>query len=87
MISYIFLVYRNILSLMNTFDLPERNITGDNYDAVLQKLNLTYPEVIKDLNLETCNLNALLSEVCLLYIGRHGIHFFCQITNILCVAL
>ncbi|MGH0173160.1 UNVERIFIED_CONTAM: hypothetical protein FKN15_064888 [Acipenser sinensis] len=53
---------RNILSLMNTFDLPERNITGDNYDAVLQKLNLTYPEVIKDLNLETCNLNALLSE-------------------------
>ncbi|KAK1172254.1 sodium-dependent neutral amino acid transporter B(0)AT1-like [Acipenser oxyrinchus oxyrinchus] len=53
---------RNILSLMNTFDLPERNITGDNYDAVLKKLNLTYPEVIKDLNLETCNLNALLSE-------------------------
>ncbi|MGH0144539.1 UNVERIFIED_CONTAM: hypothetical protein FKN15_003580 [Acipenser sinensis] len=53
---------RNILSLMNTFDLPERNITADNYDKVLEKLNLTYPEVIKNLNLETCNLDAFLSE-------------------------
>ncbi|RXM35525.1 Sodium-dependent neutral amino acid transporter B(0)AT1 [Acipenser ruthenus] len=53
---------RNILSLMNTFDLPERNITADNYDKVLENLNLTYPEVIKNLNLETCNLDAFLSE-------------------------
>ncbi|KAK1173429.1 sodium-dependent neutral amino acid transporter B(0)AT1-like [Acipenser oxyrinchus oxyrinchus] len=53
---------RNILSLMNTFDLPERNITADNYDKILENLNLTYPEVIKNLNLETCNLDAFLSE-------------------------
>lgn len=54
---------RNILSLLNTFDLPEGNVTESNYDQVLHNLNGTYPEVIQGLNLKTCDLNSFLSEV------------------------
>uniref|UniRef100_A0A8L0DP59 Transporter n=1 Tax=Oncorhynchus mykiss TaxID=8022 RepID=A0A8L0DP59_ONCMY len=52
----------NILALLNTFDLPEGNVTESNYDQVLQSLNGTYPEVIQGLNLKTCDLNTFLSE-------------------------
>uniref|UniRef100_A0A674DPM7 Transporter n=1 Tax=Salmo trutta TaxID=8032 RepID=A0A674DPM7_SALTR len=52
----------NILALLNTFDLPEGNVTESNYDQVLQSLNGTHPEVIQGLNLKTCDLNTFLSE-------------------------
>ncbi|XP_031674119.1 sodium-dependent neutral amino acid transporter B(0)AT1 isoform X4 [Oncorhynchus kisutch] len=52
----------NILVLLNTFDLPEGNVTESNYDQVLQSLNGTHPEVIQGLNLKTCDLNTFLSE-------------------------
>ncbi|XP_064883574.1 sodium-dependent neutral amino acid transporter B(0)AT1-like [Oncorhynchus nerka] len=52
----------NILTLLNTFDLPEGNVTENNYDQVLHSLNGTYPAVIQGLNLKTCDLNSFLSE-------------------------
>ncbi|XP_030639132.1 solute carrier family 6 member 19b [Chanos chanos] len=52
----------NILALLNTFDLPEGNITSSNYEEVLQTLNATNSDVIASLNLKTCDLNTFLSE-------------------------
>lgn len=54
---------RNILALMNAFDLPEGNVTTDNYDQVVTMFNSTSPDVIQTLHLKTCNLNTFLSEV------------------------
>ncbi|XP_051949427.1 solute carrier family 6 member 19a, tandem duplicate 1 [Xyrauchen texanus] len=53
---------RNILTLVNAFDLPEGNITESNYSKVLQNLNSTAPEVIWELNLKTCDMQTFLSE-------------------------
>ncbi|KAM4705264.1 sodium-dependent neutral amino acid transporter B(0)AT1 [Rhinophrynus dorsalis] len=52
----------NILALMNAFDLPEGNITQDNYDSMLNMLNHTNSEVIESLHLQTCDLNQILSD-------------------------
>ncbi|XP_061086170.1 sodium-dependent neutral amino acid transporter B(0)AT1-like [Conger conger] len=53
---------RNILALLNTFDLPEGNITESNYAQVVQSLNSTSPEIIQGLDLKPCDLNTFLSE-------------------------
>uniref|UniRef100_A0A8C1ZF39 Transporter n=1 Tax=Cyprinus carpio TaxID=7962 RepID=A0A8C1ZF39_CYPCA len=52
----------NILTLMNTFDLPEGNITESNYDGFLQHLNSTVPAVFQDLQLKTCDMQTFLSQ-------------------------
>ncbi|XP_066572084.1 sodium-dependent neutral amino acid transporter B(0)AT1 [Amia ocellicauda] len=52
----------NILTLMNTFDLSEANITEHTYKDVLGQLNSTFPAVIQNLTLKTCDLNSFLSE-------------------------
>ncbi|XP_053183553.1 solute carrier family 6 member 19b [Scomber japonicus] len=52
----------NIMSLLNVFDLAEGDITDSNYNQVLQHLNETYPEVIQEIDLKTCDLNTFLSE-------------------------
>ncbi|XP_076862785.1 sodium-dependent neutral amino acid transporter B(0)AT1-like [Brachyhypopomus gauderio] len=52
----------NIVALLNTFNLPEGIITESNYDEVLQSLNSTSPGVIQELNLNTCDMQALLSQ-------------------------
>uniref|UniRef100_A0A672LQM5 Sodium-dependent neutral amino acid transporter B(0)AT1-like n=1 Tax=Sinocyclocheilus grahami TaxID=75366 RepID=A0A672LQM5_SINGR len=52
----------NILTLLNTFDLPEGNITQNNYQEVLYSLNSTNPDIISNLHLKTCDLNSFLSE-------------------------
>ncbi|XP_026140148.1 solute carrier family 6 member 19b [Carassius auratus] len=52
----------NILTLLNTFDLPEGNITESNYQEVLHSLNSTNSDIISSLNLKTCDLNSFLSE-------------------------
>ncbi|XP_059366336.1 sodium-dependent neutral amino acid transporter B(0)AT1-like [Carassius carassius] len=52
----------NILTLMNTFDLPEGNITESNYDGFLQHLNSTSPAVFQDLQLKTCDMQTFLSQ-------------------------
>ncbi|XP_078395629.1 sodium-dependent neutral amino acid transporter B(0)AT1-like [Cetorhinus maximus] len=52
----------NILSLMNAFDLPETNLTRENYDEILHQLNSTFPQVVSKLDLKVCNLHSLLSQ-------------------------
>ncbi|XP_055023034.2 sodium-dependent neutral amino acid transporter B(0)AT1 isoform X2 [Misgurnus anguillicaudatus] len=53
---------RNILTLLNAFDLPEGHITERNYAQVLQNLNITSPDLIQELNMKTCDMQTLLSE-------------------------
>ncbi|MEQ2272158.1 hypothetical protein XENORESO_015626, partial [Xenotaenia resolanae] len=55
-------ISENIVRLLNTFDLPEDNITPSNYDAAFNHLNSSYPDVIPGLHLQTCDLQKLLSE-------------------------
>ncbi|XP_053323289.1 sodium-dependent neutral amino acid transporter B(0)AT1 [Spea bombifrons] len=52
----------NILLLTNTFDLPEGNISQDNYNDMLAMLNQTQTDVIEKLQLQTCDLDTILSE-------------------------
>ncbi|XP_062385143.1 sodium-dependent neutral amino acid transporter B(0)AT1-like [Sardina pilchardus] len=52
----------NILTLMNTFDVPEGNITENNYADMLNHFNLTSPNIISELNLKSCNLDDFLSQ-------------------------
>ncbi|XP_055749226.1 sodium-dependent neutral amino acid transporter B(0)AT1-like [Salvelinus fontinalis] len=52
----------NILGLLNAFNLPEGNITEGNYAESLQNLNGTFPEIIRSLDLKTCDLQTFLSQ-------------------------
>ncbi|XP_004074449.1 sodium-dependent neutral amino acid transporter B(0)AT1 [Oryzias latipes] len=52
----------NIMTLTNAFDLPEMNITSSSYDATLSSLNVSYPDVLPGLDIQTCDLQILLSE-------------------------
>lgn len=56
-------IHRNIMALLNAFDLPIGNITESNYEEALHQLNSTAPSVIQELNLKTCDLQDLLSQV------------------------
>ncbi len=62
--TVLWFVHSNILTLMNTFDLPEGNITESNYDSILQHLNSTAPAVFQELQLKTCDIQTFLSQVC-----------------------
>lgn len=53
----------NILKLMNAFNYPENNITESNYNEVLTHLNQTNPDIIQELQLQTCDMQVLLSQV------------------------
>ncbi|XP_068567033.1 sodium-dependent neutral amino acid transporter B(0)AT1-like isoform X2 [Cebidichthys violaceus] len=52
----------NIMTLQNTFDLPEDNITTSNYEAALNHLNSSYPDTVLGLDIKTCDMQTLLSE-------------------------
>lgn len=52
----------NILTLTNHFDLPEKNITYENYDELFNYLNTTYPDSISSLDLRTCDLQKFLDQ-------------------------
>ncbi|KAM4688699.1 sodium-dependent neutral amino acid transporter B(0)AT1-like [Discoglossus pictus] len=53
----------NVLALSNAFDLPEGNITTEKeYEYMLNMLNQTETDIIKSLNLQTCDLNKILSD-------------------------
>ncbi|KAJ1203162.1 hypothetical protein NDU88_006956, partial [Pleurodeles waltl] len=52
----------NILTLTNAFDLPEGNITQENYDMMLTYFNATNTNATQSLNLQTCNLETLLTD-------------------------
>ncbi|XP_010132541.1 PREDICTED: sodium-dependent neutral amino acid transporter B(0)AT1-like, partial [Buceros rhinoceros silvestris] len=53
---------KNILTLMNAFDLPEGNVTQDNFDQMLQLCNVTDPATFASLKFETCNLENFLND-------------------------
>ncbi|XP_048848458.1 sodium-dependent neutral amino acid transporter B(0)AT1-like isoform X2 [Brienomyrus brachyistius] len=53
---------RNIISLMNAFNLPEGIITKHNYEDTLQNLNSTSPQIIQGLKLKTCHMKTFLNE-------------------------
>uniref|UniRef100_A0A8C4XBI8 Transporter n=1 Tax=Erpetoichthys calabaricus TaxID=27687 RepID=A0A8C4XBI8_ERPCA len=52
----------NIVSLLNTFNLPDGNITEATYEQALQSLNSTFPTELSNLNLPTCNMDKFLSD-------------------------
>lgn len=53
----------NILTLINGFDLPEGNVTQENFEAMQQWCNATDPVTYAQLSFQTCDMNSLLSEV------------------------
>lgn len=65
---------RNILTLINGFDLPEGNVTQENFEQIQQWYNFTYPEAFAQLQFQTCDMNSFLSEVseCLWGSARQG---------------
>ncbi|XP_006872446.1 PREDICTED: sodium-dependent neutral amino acid transporter B(0)AT3 [Chrysochloris asiatica] len=53
---------RNILSLVNAFDLPDQSISRDDYAAVLSHLNATQPTRVAQLLLGSCRLEDFLDK-------------------------
>ncbi|XP_006272964.1 sodium-dependent neutral amino acid transporter B(0)AT3 [Alligator mississippiensis] len=53
---------RNIISIINAFDLPEQSILKDNYSTWFESLNSEYPDKIASLKLKTCNLQEFLDQ-------------------------
>ncbi|XP_045421897.1 inactive sodium-dependent neutral amino acid transporter B(0)AT3 [Lemur catta] len=53
---------RNILSLLNEFDLPEQSISRDGYLAALAHLNTTQPKRVARLSLKACRLEDFLDK-------------------------
>lgn len=58
--------FRNILTLMNAFDLPEGNVTQDNFEQMQQLCNMTDPATFATLKFETCDLETFLNDVSLI---------------------
>lgn len=56
-------ICRNILTLTNNFEIPDKDITLENYDDWITKLNSTYPDAIA--SLRVCKLQAFLDQVVL----------------------
>uniref|UniRef100_A0A8C2WU77 Transporter n=1 Tax=Cyclopterus lumpus TaxID=8103 RepID=A0A8C2WU77_CYCLU len=52
-IAFVFHGIRNILTLLNAFDLPEDNITTSNYETALNHLNSSYPDTVLGLDIKT----------------------------------
>ncbi|NXI86695.1 S6A19 protein, partial [Rhipidura dahli] len=53
---------KNILTLMNAFDLPEGNVTQDNFEQMQQLCNMTDPATFASLKFETCDLETFLND-------------------------
>ncbi|XP_044298920.1 sodium-dependent neutral amino acid transporter B(0)AT1-like isoform X1 [Varanus komodoensis] len=53
---------QNILTLTNAFDLPEGNVTQDNFVDMQNWLNATYPATFATLTFKTCDLESFLSD-------------------------
>ncbi|KAL3044121.1 hypothetical protein OYC64_003872 [Pagothenia borchgrevinki] len=52
----------NIMTFLNTFELPEDNITTSNYEEAFNSLNSSYPDIVLRLDIKTCDMQTLLSE-------------------------
>ncbi|KAM8841257.1 sodium-dependent neutral amino acid transporter B(0)AT3-like isoform 2-T2 [Spinachia spinachia] len=55
-------VKENILALTNHFELPDQNVTAENYDHWLEYLNTTAPSEVASLHLRTCELQTFLDQ-------------------------
>ncbi|XP_069411863.1 inactive sodium-dependent neutral amino acid transporter B(0)AT3 isoform X2 [Ovis canadensis] len=53
---------RNILHLINAFDLPEQSMSRDTYTAALARLNASQPARVAGLPLEACRLEDFLDK-------------------------
>ncbi|XP_075398016.1 inactive sodium-dependent neutral amino acid transporter B(0)AT3 [Tenrec ecaudatus] len=53
---------RNILSLINAFELPDQSVSRDDYPAVLADLNATQPARVAHLLLRSCRLEDFLDK-------------------------
>ncbi|XP_074842077.1 sodium-dependent neutral amino acid transporter B(0)AT1 isoform X2 [Carettochelys insculpta] len=53
---------RNILTLTNGFDLPEGNVTQENFEQMQQWYNMTNPGTFAGLKFETCDLESFLTD-------------------------
>ncbi|XP_004698449.2 inactive sodium-dependent neutral amino acid transporter B(0)AT3 isoform X2 [Echinops telfairi] len=53
---------RNILSLINAFELPDQSVSRDDYPAVLADLNATQPARVARLLLRSCRLEDFLDK-------------------------
>ncbi|XP_074942255.1 sodium-dependent neutral amino acid transporter B(0)AT3-like [Phalacrocorax aristotelis] len=53
---------RNIVSIINEFDLPEESIMRQNYTAWISVLNSSHPEKIAGLKLKSCDLQEFLDQ-------------------------
>ncbi|KAM9286024.1 LOW QUALITY PROTEIN: sodium-dependent neutral amino acid transporter B(0)AT1 [Cariama cristata] len=53
---------KNILTLMNAFDLPEGNVTQDNFEQMQELCNMTDPTIFASLQFESCNLESFLND-------------------------
>ncbi|XP_025895441.1 sodium-dependent neutral amino acid transporter B(0)AT1 [Nothoprocta perdicaria] len=53
---------KNILTLINAFDLPEGNVTQDNFEQMQKLYNMTDPATFANLKFETCNLESFLND-------------------------
>ena len=54
---------RNILRLINTFDLPEQSVSRGDYAVALARLNASQPVRVAGLSLEVCRLEDFLDKV------------------------
>ncbi|XP_011947497.1 PREDICTED: sodium-dependent neutral amino acid transporter B(0)AT1 isoform X1 [Cercocebus atys] len=52
----------NILTLINAFDLPEGNVTQENFAEMQRQCNASNPAAYAQLAFQTCNINSFLSE-------------------------
>lgn len=52
----------NILTLINAFDLPEGNVTQENFAEMQRWCNATDPAAYAQLTFQTCDMNSFLSE-------------------------
>ncbi|NWQ66674.1 S6A18 protein, partial [Neopipo cinnamomea] len=53
---------RNIISIINEFDLPEESIMRQNYTSWISFLNSSHPEKIAGLKLKSCDLQEFLDQ-------------------------
>lgn len=54
---------RNIVLLINEFELPDKSVSRDDYTALLTRLNATHPARVAGLPLEVCRLQDFLDKV------------------------
>ena len=54
------------MTLLNAFDLPEDSINANNYEEAFSHYNSSRPDIVLGLDIQTCDMQKLLSEVTVL---------------------